>query len=152
MRLVVDTNIFVSAALTSASWPANTVRWLAKYGGLLKSEATEQELFMVLERPRLAAKVAPFFLADLRRLFEAAERVAITERIAICRDPADDKFLELAVSGKADAIITGDLDLLAPDTFRVIPIITPAAFGRARVRSRRRLKHGGHSDKGEPRQ
>jgi putative PIN family toxin of toxin-antitoxin system len=106
MRLVVDTNIFISAALTNASWPANTVRWLAKYGGLLKSEATEQELFMVLERPRLAAKVAPFFLADLRRLFEAAERVAITERIVVCRDPADDKFLELAVSGKAEAIIT----------------------------------------------
>jgi predicted nucleic acid-binding protein len=38
----------------------------------------------------------------------------------------------------ADAIITGDLDLLALDTFREIPIITPATFGRARVPSRRR--------------
>lgn len=67
MRLVVDTNIFISAALTNASWPAKTVRWVGKYGGLLKSDVTEQELFDVLARPRLAAKVAPFFLADLRR-------------------------------------------------------------------------------------
>ena len=138
MRLVVDTNIFISAALTAASWPANTVRWIGRYGGLLKSEATERELFMVLERPRLAAKVAPFFIEDLRRIVGAAECVAIKERIAVCRDPADDKFLELAVSGKADVIITGDRDLLALDTCREIPIITPAAFGRARVRSSRR--------------
>ena len=99
MRLVVDTNIFISAALTAASWPGNTVRWVGKFGGLLKSEATEQELFDVLARQRLAVKVAPFFIADLRRIFEAAERVAIRERIAVCRDPDDDKFLELAVSG-----------------------------------------------------
>jgi putative PIN family toxin of toxin-antitoxin system len=138
MRLVVDTNIFISAALTQASWPANTVRWLGKYGGFLKSAATEGELFMVLERPRLASRVAPFFVEDLRRIFAAAESVTIAERIAVCRDPADDKFLELAVNGKADAIITGDLDLLALDTFREIPIITPAAFGRARVPSRPR--------------
>src|ERR1700761_3181982 len=118
MRLVVDTNIFISAALTAASWPANTVRWIEKFGGLLKSEATEQELFDVLARQRLAAKVAPFFIDDLHRIFEAAERVTITTSIAVCRDPNDDKFLELAISGNADAIITGDRDLLALDTFR----------------------------------
>jgi predicted nucleic acid-binding protein len=56
MRLVVDTNVLISAALTQASWPANTVRWIGRYGGLLKSEATEQELFVVLERPRVATK------------------------------------------------------------------------------------------------
>jgi uncharacterized protein len=138
MRLVVDTNIFISAALTEASWPANTVRWVGRYGGLLKSAATEGELNMVLERPRLAARVAPFFIEDLRRILASAEAVTITERIAACRDPADDKFLELAVNGKADAIITGDLDLLSLDTFREIPIITPAAFGRARARPGRR--------------
>ena len=114
------------------------MRWLGKYGGLLKSAATEGELFLVLERPRLASRVAPFFVENLRRIFATAEDVTIAERIAACRDPADDKFLELAVNGKADAIITGDLDLLALDTFRDIPIITPAAFGRARVPSRPR--------------
>jgi predicted nucleic acid-binding protein len=58
----------------------------------------------------------------------AAELVTITERIAACRDATDDKFLELAVSGRADLIVTGDADLLALNPFRDIPIITPGVF------------------------
>jgi predicted nucleic acid-binding protein len=58
----------------------------------------------------------------------AAELVAITERIAACRDPKDDKFLELAVAGRADLIVTGDADLLVLNPFRDISIVTPAAF------------------------
>jgi len=58
----------------------------------------------------------------------AAELVAITERIAACRDPTDDKFHELAVNGHADLIVSGDGDLLALNPFRQIPIVTPAAF------------------------
>jgi predicted nucleic acid-binding protein len=45
-----------------------------------------------------------------------------------CRDPTDDKFLELAVSGNADLILSGDKDLLTLHPFRGIPIVTPAAF------------------------
>jgi len=134
MRLVVDTNIFVSAALKEASWPANTLRWIGKYGGLIKSEITEQEVIAVLQRPRLAPKIAPSFLDQLRRVLAAAELVTITERVAACRDPDDDKFLELAINGHADVIVSGDDDLLVLDTFRGIPIITAAAFGRAQVR------------------
>ena len=52
----------------------------------------------------------------------------ITERIVACRDPTDDKFLELAVSGNADLILSGDKDLLTLHPFRGIPIVTPAAF------------------------
>jgi uncharacterized protein len=128
MRLVVDTNVFVSAALKQASRPEMVLRWLDKYGGLLKTTATEREVMEVLQRPRIAPKIAPFFLENLRRVFAAAELVTITERVAGCRDPDDDKFLELAVNGHADAIISGDADLLVLDTFRGIPIITPAAF------------------------
>jgi predicted nucleic acid-binding protein len=58
--------------------------------------------------------------------------VSITERITACRDPRDDKFLELAMGGHADVIVSGDADLLALDTFRNIPIITPAAFAHVR--------------------
>jgi predicted nucleic acid-binding protein len=61
----------------------------------------------------------------------SAEAVIITERIAACRDATDDKFLELAVAGGADAIVSGDADLLALDPFRGIPILTPAKFVRA---------------------
>lgn len=45
-----------------------------------------------------------------------------------CRDPTDDKFLELAVNGHADLIVTGDGDLLVLNPFRDIPIVTPAMF------------------------
>ena len=44
--------------------------------------------------------------------------MTITERVAACRDPKDDKFLELAVNGRADLIVSGDADLLVLDTFR----------------------------------
>ena len=58
-----------------------------------------------------------------------AELVPITERIAACRDPTDDKFLELAVSGRADLIVTGDADLLTLNPFRSIPIIPLPSCG-----------------------
>jgi len=68
------------------------------------------------------------------RLLAAAELVPITERIAACRDPTDDKFLELAVNGHADLIVSGDSDLLVLNPFRDIPIVTPAAFVLAETR------------------
>jgi predicted nucleic acid-binding protein len=82
MRLVVDTNIFVSAALKSESFPASVVRWVDRRGGLLKSEATERQLFDVLQRPYIAAHMRPSFLENVRRLLAAAELVAISERVA----------------------------------------------------------------------
>jgi putative PIN family toxin of toxin-antitoxin system len=66
-------------------------------------------------------------------LMATAELVTITERFAACRDPKDDKFLELAVSGQADIIVTGDADLLVLNPFRDIPIVTPATFTSART-------------------
>ena len=133
MRLVVDTNVFVSAALKDLSWPGNTVRWMAKYGGLLKTDVTERDVIAVLQRPRLAPKIAPFFLDNPRRLFAVAELVTITEPVTGCRDPDDDKCLELAVNGRADVIVSGDAELLVLDTFRGLPIITPQAFGHAQA-------------------
>jgi predicted nucleic acid-binding protein len=48
--------------------------------------------------------------------------------VRACRDPSDDKFLEVAVNGRADLIITGDRDLLELDPFMGIAILTPAAY------------------------
>ena len=100
MRLVVDTNVFVSAALKYVSSPGDTVRWIQKYGGLLKTGDTEQEIMEVLQRPRIAPKIAPFVVHDIRGIFAAAELVTIAERVAACRDPKDDKFLELTMNGR----------------------------------------------------
>ena len=54
--------------------------------------------------------------------------VLITERVEICRDPRDDKFLELALAGRADFLLTGDADLLALHPFRGTTILTPTAY------------------------
>ena len=65
------------------------------------------------------------FLAALTR---DAEWVDVDVQIKACRDPKDDKFLELAVSGRATHVVTGDNDLLALDPFRNIPIVSPKTF------------------------
>jgi predicted nucleic acid-binding protein len=54
--------------------------------------------------------------------------VEITETITDCRDAKDNKFLELAVSGKADCVVSGDSDLLVLNPFRGISILTPREF------------------------
>ena len=128
MRVVVDTNVFVSAALKDNSTPALAVRIVAERGGLLKSEATEQQLLEVLARPEFAPLVPPETVAWLRQVLATAELVTIAERVAVCRDPSDDKFLELAVNGKADVIVSGDRDLRDLNPFRGIRIMTPADF------------------------
>jgi predicted nucleic acid-binding protein len=64
-------------------------------GGLLKSLATEEQLFEVVARPYFASLIDPDTQAWLKKLMAAAELVTITERIVACRDPTDDKFLEL---------------------------------------------------------
>jgi len=134
MRVVVDTNVLVSAALKQQSMPGMTALLVERRGGLLKSLATEQQLFEVVSRPRLASLIDPETQAWLKKLMAAAELVTITERIVACRDPTDDKFLELAVNGHADLIVSGDGDLLALNPFRDIPIVTPAVFVQGAVR------------------
>jgi uncharacterized protein len=128
MRVVLDTNVLLSAALKRQSKSGMAALPVERHGVLLKSIATERQLFEVVARPHLAALIEPVAKGWLRRLMAASEPVTIAERITVCRDPTDDKFLELAVSGKADVIVSGDGDLLALKPFGGIPILTPAAF------------------------
>jgi uncharacterized protein len=134
MRIVLDTNVLVSAALKQQSVPGMAALLIERRGGLLKSLATEQQLFEVVARPRLALLIDPETQAWLRKLMAAAELVTISERVAACRDPTDDKFLELAINANADLIVTGDSDLLALNPFREIPIVTPSVFVQGAVR------------------
>jgi uncharacterized protein len=128
MRVVLDTNVLVSAALKQKSMPGIAALLVERRGDLLKSLATEQQLFKVVARPYFDALIDPNARAWLKKLMAAAELITIIERIVACRDPTDDKFLELAVNGHADLIVSGDGDLLALDPFREIPIVTPAVF------------------------
>ena len=56
------------------------------------------------------------------------ELVEVTVHVTDCRDPRDNHILELAVSGKADAMISGDQDLLALNPYSSIPIVSTAQF------------------------
>jgi uncharacterized protein len=116
------------AVLKHNSLPFLVIRWLDEHGGLPKSAASEQEILSVLSRPQIAAVTIPTFRGDLAKLLARAELVTVTERLTACRDPHNDKFLELAVNGHADLIVSGDADLLVLNPFRNIPILTPAAF------------------------
>jgi uncharacterized protein len=134
MRVVLDTNVLVSAALKDKSLPAIAVRLAARHSILLKSAATEAQFLEVVSRPYLAPLIAPASREWLTNLLAGAEFVSITDRVAVCRDPTDDKFLEVAVNGLADLILTGDNDLLVLNPFRGIPIVAPAAFVQGATR------------------
>src|SRR5580692_5295943 len=121
MRIVVDTNILVSAAIKQGSLPGIALHQAARQCTLLKSITTEAQFFEVTARPYVASVIRPETRAWLARLIATAELVTVTERVSVCRDPTDDMFLELAVSGRADLILTGDKDLLVLNPFRGIP-------------------------------
>jgi putative PIN family toxin of toxin-antitoxin system len=128
MRVVLDTNVLVSAALKRESTPGMAVLVVERHHVLLKSPATEDQLFAVVARPYFVSLIDADTRVWLEKLMVGAESVTIIERIAACRDPTDDKFLELAVNGHADLIVSGDADLLALNPFRHIPIVRPAQF------------------------
>ena len=87
------------------------------------------ELADVLARPRLDRYVSIEARKQfLRQLGRTAEFVPIIRLVRECRDPEDDKFLELALNGQADLIISGDADLLALHPWREVAIVTPADY------------------------
>lgn len=130
-RIVVDNNALVSRLLLPDSVPGRAVRKAVDEATLLVSEATLTELADVLARSKFDRYVSVTDRQQfLRLLGSVAEVVVITYTIRACRDPNDDKFLELAVNGRASALITGDRDLLALDPFHDIPILSPARYLR----------------------
>ena len=71
----------------------------------------------------------------LQAFIQQAVLIEVTEHIEVCRDPKDNMVLELAVSGGASHIVTGDADLLGLNPFHGIAIASPDAFV-ARIRPR----------------
>lgn len=115
MRVVLDTNVFISAGLNWTG-PAARVVWAFREGRftLVTSEPLLAELEEVLLRTELAAKVGltpAEVTAWLALLRERAILVPVTGEIRVCRDPDDDAVIETAMRGAADLIVTRDQDL-----------------------------------------
>jgi uncharacterized protein len=128
-RVVVDTSALISRLLLPNSIPARAVRQVIAKHSMVASDATIMELAEVLARRKFDAYVTIEERKQFLRLFgRIVEIVPVLHVVRVCRDPKDDKFLELAVNAAADVIVTGDAHLLALDPFRGIRIMTPAAF------------------------
>jgi uncharacterized protein len=129
LRVVFDTNTLISAFLLPPSIPRQALDAATTAGHLLLSIATATELTEVLRQPKF-----DHYLTEQRRLtllaavIRAADLVDVDVSITVCRDPKDDKFLELAVSGRATHLVTGDQDLLILHPYHGIAILTPRQF------------------------
>jgi putative PIN family toxin of toxin-antitoxin system len=127
MRVVIDTNIIVSAYLGGALEAILKAFKAGKFK-LIVSETIADEYFRVLRRPKFMIERDEFedFVA---LLVSKAEFITPTEVItAIQTDPSDNKFLEAALEGKADYLVSGDNHLLELQIFREIPILTAHNF------------------------
>ncbi len=131
-RLVIDTNVMISAALWSPSIPSTVLKIALRDYTVLASDAT----FAELERKLLDARFDRYAALEARWQFVDAiametVHIAVHTTITVCRDPKDNQFLALAIDGRADAIITGDQDLRVLHPFQQISIMTPAEFLRS---------------------
>ncbi len=129
LRFVFDTSAIVSAVLLKHSVVRQAFDQAIAQGKLLVSQATVDEANEVLRRKGFDKYVLEEERIEfVTALVRDAILVEITEQIRACRDPKDDKFLELAVCGNAACIVSGDDDLISLHPFRGIPIVTPRQF------------------------
>ena len=119
----------MSALLLPDSKPRKALDLALERGKVLLSLAALAELYEVLNRKQFRRYIdeedVRIFVAALTR---EAQWVDVDVRITACRDPTDNKFLELAASGHATHIVTGDSDLLALNPFQGIQILPPHSF------------------------
>jgi putative PIN family toxin of toxin-antitoxin system len=127
MRVVLDTNVFVSMTLGGQVGLINDA-WKADQFTLVMSDAILSEYLDVLSRPKLhlTAEAVSVVIARVER---KAEFVSPTETIhAVEADPTDNKFLEAALAGQAIYVVSGDSHLLQLKSFRGISILTAREF------------------------
>jgi uncharacterized protein len=128
-RIVIDTNVLISGLFSTTSTPALAVEKAVTKAQLVATMETLRELIEKLHSPKFD-RYLPRERRDalLERVASLVEIIDVLQTIRASRDPEDDKFLEAAVNGRADVIVTGDRDLLDLNPFRGIAILTPTAY------------------------
>ena len=128
-RVVIDTNVLISGLLSASSTPAQAVDKAVTKAQLVATIETLRELISQLHSPKFDRYVRREHRdALLERVASLVEIIDVLQSIRASRDPKDDKFLEAAVNGRADVIVTGDKDLLDLSPFRGIASMTPADY------------------------
>lgn len=129
-KVVVDTNVWISAALSSSGSPALVVRWVLSKGLPVFSSRTFDELETRLWRPKfdrwLTVDQRKRLLHDLGAAAHWVEIDDATASQGFCRDPDDDAFLHAALGSRATCIVSGDADLLALAAHAPVPVWSPA--------------------------
>lgn len=131
IRVVIDTNVFLSYFLSSKGTVGEVISYVHKNGAILASNETLSELAAKLSISRFATKYGTeveriAFLDKIRRLVVFEE---VTSIVRASSDPDDNIFLALAVDGRADCIVSGDKKhLLILESYQGIPIYSPAQF------------------------
>jgi uncharacterized protein len=130
MKAVVDSNVWLSAALSPDGTPAQVLRHLLLDGAVVFSDATFNELETRIWRPKFDRYISlETRRAILRDIKGAAHWVSIPADIAAhiyCRDPDDDVFIHTALAAQAPYLISGDKDLLAVLPIAGLRVVTPA--------------------------
>ena len=128
-RVVIDTNVLISGLFSTASTPALAVEKAVTNAQLVATRETLRELIGKLHSSTFDRYVRRERRdALLERVASLVEIIEVLQPIRASRDPNDDKFLEAAVNGRADVIVTADKDLLDLNPFRGIAIVTPSDY------------------------
>lgn len=126
--VVADTNVLISA-LMGKRLRIFLDKLVEDKFELIFSEATFEELFAVLDRSKFHNYLLKTDIEEFRELLSYhSQLITTTQTIFACRDPKDNIFLECALEGMVDYIVSGDPDLLVLGSFRNIPIVTPVDF------------------------
>jgi putative PIN family toxin of toxin-antitoxin system len=131
MRVVLDTNILVSALLVQMGHSATIFRaWQEGYFTLLTCAEHLDELRATLHKPALAERIKPHKAGRLvNELKDLAENIATLPHVERSPDPADDFLLALCEAGQADYLVTGDKSgLLALGSHRATRIVSAHDF------------------------
>ncbi|MCX6602912.1 MAG: putative toxin-antitoxin system toxin component, PIN family [Acidobacteria bacterium] len=131
MRVVLDTNIIVSALLAPTGTPATVIRiWLDGNFTLLTCAEHLDELRATLQKPRISERIKPYQAGRLvNRIRQVAEDIHPLPRVERSPDATDDFLLALSEGGKADYLVTGDKSgLLALGRHKITRIVPAKHF------------------------
>ena len=128
-KVVVDTNVLLSAALSPTGAPAALLSWLLVNARLVLSKDTFSELQTRIFKPKFDRYLS---LETRKRILHDVSAAALWIDVPndpvvqpYCRDPDDDAFIHAAIAADACAIVSGDLDLLVLDPIGAVRILTP---------------------------